>query len=66
MGYATSDFIPSLSLFVMSLNIKNELKTVKQIVLSERIRDLIYDPYSHSVFFSGDSNGVIGIFQKIE
>jgi len=66
MGYATSDFIPSLSLFVMSLNQKNELKTEKQIVLNERIRDLIYDPKSHSVFFSGDSNGVIGVFKKIE
>jgi hypothetical protein len=66
MGYATSSFIPSLSLFVMSLNSNNNLSTEKQIALNERIRDLIFDTDSQSVFFSGDSNGVIGIFKEIK
>ena len=66
MGYAVTNFIPSLSIFVMSLDKKNIFRTEKQIVLNERVRDLIYDHETDAVFFSGDSNGVIGIFYKTE
>ena len=37
MGYATSSFIPSLSLFVMSLNSNNNLSTEKQIALNDKM-----------------------------
>lgn len=66
MGYATTSFIPSLSLFIMSLDSNNSLITEKQIVVNERIRDLIFDAETQSVFFSGDSNGVIGVLKEID
>jgi len=66
MGKTATDFIPSLSLFFISLNDKNNAKTEKQIMLNERFRDLIYDKESHAILYNGDLNGVIGIIQKIE
>ena len=66
MGKAVTDFIPSLSLFFISIDNENNATTEKQIVLNERVRDLIYDTESNIIIYNGDLNGVIGIVQKIE
>jgi len=60
MGYAVTDFTPSLSLFILSLNPSNKIIERKQIIMNERIRDLIYDPAKDDIYFSGDSNAIIG------
>ena len=60
MGYAVTDFTPSLSLFILSLNPSNQIIERKQIIMNERIRDLIYDPAKDDIYFSGDSNAIIG------
>ncbi|MDC1110384.1 PQQ-dependent sugar dehydrogenase [Gammaproteobacteria bacterium] len=61
MGYAASDFIPSVSMLIFAFNKKNEVLSRDQIIMNERMRDLIYDQQTHTTYFSGDLNGVIGM-----
>jgi hypothetical protein len=65
MGFAATEFIPSLSLFFISTDRKNKIISTNQLVLEERIRDLIYHPQNNVAIYSSDSNGVIGILVPI-
>jgi hypothetical protein len=61
MGYSSSKFIPSVSMLIFSFDEKNKLLPQDQIIMNERMRDLIYDQESQATYFSGDLGGVIGI-----
>jgi hypothetical protein len=60
MGFAATEFIPSLSIFFISTDLKNNIISKSQLLVNERIRDLIYHPQKNVVIYSSDSNGVIG------
>ena len=45
----------------VSFDEKNTLLSQDQIIMNERMRDLIYDQESQATYFSGDLGGVIGI-----
>lgn len=60
MGYAVSEFTPSMSLFIISLDESDQIIEKKQMIMNERIRDLIYDSKMDEIYFSGDSNAIIG------
>lgn len=61
MGYAASDYIPSVSMLIFAFNQKHEILSRDQIIMNERMRDLIYDQQTRTTYFSGDLNGVIGM-----
>lgn len=64
MGYATTEFIPSLSIFLISINKENIITSENQLVINERIRDLIFNAQNNIIIFSSDSNAVIGSLRE--
>ena len=63
MGYSVSKFIPSLSMLSISVDDNYKLLSQDQIIMNERMRDLIFAETDNTIFFSGDSNGTIGLIR---
>ena len=65
MGSEKSELIPMLSMFFISTDKENNLILKEQLLLKERMRDLVFDKKNNSVIFSGDLNGVIGVMRPV-
>ena len=61
LGYDTIDRPDAQHLIHYKYDIKlDSLEIINKYYVGERIRDLIFDEKNHMLFFTGETNGVIG------